>query len=236
MDRSHSSRIWIRAWKQLSNVDRPSSGCGAKSRPKGPFAMRKIFKDDEGCMSKLEVNSQPVSRRTFLTAAACAATVATLPDELLAQQAEPVIDIHQHTHYSGRSDEVLIEHQRKMGISKTVLLPAGSRYGLETDCYGNDSVVALTRRMPGSFAFFANELPDLPNTREVLDKYLTAGAIGIGEQKFPVDCDSPHIHRLAEIANHYHVPVLLHCQHGKYNLGFERFEKVLKKFPRVNFI
>jgi predicted TIM-barrel fold metal-dependent hydrolase len=29
---------------------------------------------------------------------------------------------------------------------------------------------------------------------------------------------------------------LLHFQHGKYNLGFERFEKVLKKFPRVNFI
>jgi predicted TIM-barrel fold metal-dependent hydrolase len=187
-------------------------------------------------MSKVEMSSQPVSRRTFLTTAACAATVATLPDELLAQRAEPIIDIHQHTHYSGRSDEVLIEHQLRMGISKTVLLPAGSRYGLETDCYGNDSVVALTRRVPGSFAFFANELPDLPNTREVLEKYLKAGAIGIGEQKFPVDCDSPHIHRLAEIADHYNVPVLLHFQHGKYNLGFERFEKVLKKFPRVNFI
>ncbi len=29
---------------------------------------------------------------------------------------EPVIDIHQHTHYSGRSDELLLAHQKVMGI------------------------------------------------------------------------------------------------------------------------
>ena len=149
---------------------------------------------------------------------------------------EPIIDLHQHTHYSGRSDEELIAHQRKLGITKTVLLPAGSKLGLDADCYGNDSVVSLGRRYPKEFVFFANELPDIPETRGVLEKYLKAGAIGIGEQKFPVECDSPAIQLIAQIAAEYRVPVLLHFQHDKYNLGFERFHTILEKFPKVVFI
>src|SRR5262249_23987952 len=95
-----------------------------------------------------------------------------------------IIDIHQHTHYSGRGDEELVAHQRTMGVTKTVLLPAGSKYGLEADAWGNDSVVALAKKHPGEFYFFANELPDIPETRAVIEKYLKLGANGIGEQKF----------------------------------------------------
>src|SRR5205814_7615372 len=35
---------------------------------------------------------------------------------------------------------------------------------------------------------------------------------------------------------HHGVPVLMHFQHEAYNLGFERFHKMLEKFPTVNFI
>lgn len=167
-----------------------------------------------------------LTRRHFLLNAAAA----------LAPPAEPVIDIHQHTNYWGRSDENLVRHQRLMGVARTVLLPAGSRYGLYAECYGNDSVLALARRHPGEFLFFANELPDLAGARQVIEKYLKMGAIGIGEQKFPVECDSPHIFRIAEIARDYGVPVLMHFEYGKYNTGFERFHRVLEKFPAVNFI
>ncbi len=59
---------------------------------------------------------------------------------------EPIIDIHQHTQYSGRSDGELIAHQRTMGISQTVLLPAGSKYGLAVDAGGNDTVVGLAKQ------------------------------------------------------------------------------------------
>ncbi|MCI0611371.1 amidohydrolase, partial [bacterium] len=149
---------------------------------------------------------------------------------------EKIIDIHQHTHYSGRNDEVLIEHQRKMGIYKTVLLPAGSKFGLEADAWGNDSVVALAQKFPKEFVFFANELPDIAETRQVLEKYLKLGAVGIGEQKFQVECDSKYIQLIAEIARDHRVPVLLHFQHSKYNTGFERFHKMLEKYPTVNFI
>src|SRR5436189_241153 len=79
--------------------------------------------------------------RRQLVAGAVAATAGLMGAE--APKPPEVVDIHQHTHYSGRSDETLIAHQRTMGIARTVLLPAGSKLGLDADCYGNDSVVAL---------------------------------------------------------------------------------------------
>src|SRR5437867_12555351 len=122
---------------------------------------------------------------------------------------QPVIDIHQHTNYSGRSNAEFIAHQRTMGITKTVLLPAGSKYGLAAGAGGNDTVVELARQYPKEYVFFANELPDIPQAEAVLEKYLRTGAIGIGEQKFPVEADSRHIDRIAEIAHYFDVPVLL---------------------------
>lgn len=174
-----------------------------------------------------------ITRRSFLVGACAAVAAPPLPGT---QSRAAIIDIHQHTHYWGRSDDDLIRHQRALGVSKTVLLPAGSKYGLEAECYGNDSVLALARAYPKEFVFFANEVPDQADARKVIEKYLKAGAIGIGEQKFFVDCDSKYIEEIASLARAYSVPVLMHFQHGKYNTGFERFHKVLEKFPNVNFI
>ena len=159
-----------------------------------------------------------------------------VPVAALAQGAEPVLDIHQHTNYSGRTDDELIAHQRAMGITKTILLPAGSKYGLAAGCGGNDTVVALAKAYPEKFLFFANELPDIPQTKSVLEKFLKAGATGIGEQKFHVECDSKAMQLVADIARHHGVPVLMHFQYKTYNLGFERFYKMLDRYPTVNFI
>lgn len=159
-----------------------------------------------------------------------------IPAAALAQGAEPVLDIHQHTNYSGRTDDELIAHQRAMGITKTILLPAGSKYGLAAGCGGNDTVIALAKAYPEKFLFFANELPDIPETKSVLEKFLKAGAIGIGEQKFHVECDSKAMQLVADIARHHGVPVLMHFQYKTYNLGFERFYKMLEMYPTVNFI
>ncbi len=166
------------------------------------------------------------SRRTFLG----------LIPAALAQSAEPVIDIHQHTNYAGRTDQQLIAHQQVMGIAKTILLPAGSKFGLAAGCGGNDTVVALAKAHPKQFSFFANELPDIPETKAVLEKFLNAGAIGIGEQKFHVECDSKAMQLVADIAKDHGVPVLMHFQYNVYNLGFERFYKMLEMYPTVNFI
>jgi len=151
-----------------------------------------------------------LSRRTFLAGAVVA--------PLAAEPAEPIIDIHQHTNYTGRTDEELIRHQREMGVTRTVLLPAGSKYGLAAGCGGNDTVVAIARKLPKEYVFFANELPDIPEARPVIESYLKMGAIGIGEQKFGVECDSRYIDDIAAIAERRRVPVLLHFEFDKYNL------------------
>jgi len=172
-----------------------------------------------------------LTRREFLIAAAAAAAGSAMADA-----PEPIIDIHQHTHYSGRTDDQLVAHQRRMGVTQTVLLPAGRFFGLEAGCSGNKAVQAVARTHPGEFSFFANEVPYLSEARDELLRALRAGAIGIGEQKFMVDADSRAIGLVAELAEQFGVPVLLHFQFQRYNTGFERFHRLLEKYPRATFI
>ena len=184
-----------------------------------------------------------LSRREFIGTAALLAAAPLAADAA----AEPIIDIHQHTNYSGRTDQQLLAHQRAMGITTSILLPAGrpvdrpsthqgKSNGLAAQTGGNETVRALALEFPNEFLFGANEVVDLPEARAEIEKFLKLGAKVIGEQKFGVDCDSPHIHEIARLAQDHNVPVLLHFQHGTYNLGFERFHKVLEKFPKTNFI
>jgi predicted TIM-barrel fold metal-dependent hydrolase len=178
-----------------------------------------------------------LTRRAFLASSTLllAAGCGTLTRRRFAA-AEPIIDIHQHTNYHGRTDAELVAHQRRLGVSLTVLLPAGRFYGLEAGCGGNDTVRRLARRHPREFIYFANEVADLPDATAVIERELRRGAVGIGEQKFKVHCDSPPIEAIAELAQEYDVPVLVHFQHGTYNLGIERFGLILARFPTVNFI
>jgi uncharacterized protein len=149
---------------------------------------------------------------------------------------EPVIDIHQHTNYHGRSDDDLFAHQKAMGVTTTVLLPAGRYYGLDAQCGGNDSVQQAARKRPGNFVFFANELPYLKEADSVIRQNLQKGALGIGEQKFRVLADSAYLAKIAGIAHDFNVPILLHFWDGDYNMELQRFPKILTKFPTVNFI
>src|SRR5215510_5506704 len=125
-----------------------------------------------------------LSRRDFLFSSTCslAATVIGAA-EAPAPEAEPVIDIHQHTSYADRTNEQLIRHQQVMGVTKTVLLPAGRFYGLDARCGTNETVVALARQYPHAFVHFANEVADIEDASPVIRAFLKRGAIGIGEQK-----------------------------------------------------
>jgi predicted TIM-barrel fold metal-dependent hydrolase len=177
-------------------------------------------------MSFNEDRGEKLSRRLFL-GMACAG---------LARGAEPLIDIHQHTNYHDRTDDQLVAHQKTMGATISVLLPAGSKFGLAANCGGNDTVVAVAKRYPKEYVYFANELPDIAETKTVIEKYLKGGAIGIGEQKFHVECDSPAMQLVFDIAKAHRVPVLMHFQHDTYNMGIDRFHKMVEKYPTVNFI
>src|SRR5437899_13035656 len=113
-----------------------------------------------------------LSRRALLAASAgCLGRLAAQAKEDLR-----VLDIHQHTNYSGRSDEQLAAHQRKMGVTKTILLPSGRQPTPGLDVGGTETCIQLARSRPKEFVYFGNELPDIPATREALEKYLKMGA------------------------------------------------------------
>ena len=191
-----------------------------------------------------------ITRRSLLAASAAvvlAGCTHSSSDDSRSASAEPIIDIHQHTHYHGRSDEELINHQQTMGVTTTILLPAGSYVkrasthfgtsnGLAAACGGNETVVKVAREHPKRYVFFANEVTDLPEARKEIEKYLKMGALGIGEQKFSIDVESPGSHIIADLAGEYRVPILLHFQYDYYNINFDRFYKVLEKHPKTNFI
>lgn len=188
-------------------------------------------------------------RRDFLRNSAVLMCGAILPDEVF--PGEPprsrVIDIHQHQHYHGWTDAEMMAHQDAMGIGRTILLPAGSPVdrasthfgksnGLAARAGGNLACHDIAKRYPDRYLFGACEVPDLPGAADEIEKYLKLGAVVIGELKFEVPCDGPEMQRIYRLAEAYEVPVLMHWEHMKYNLGFERFHTMLEKYPRVNFI
>lgn len=167
--------------------------------------------------------------------------------EISALESEPIIDIHQHTDYDGRDNKYLVAHQRAMGATTTILLPAGrsvisasTHYGISNGLgdkiTGNKVVHRFAKKHPKEFLFGANEVPDLPDAVKVIEKYLKLGAVVIGELKFGVECDSPGMQKIYQLAQEYDVPVLMHWQYQMYNYGIERFHTMLEKYPKVNFI
>lgn len=160
---------------------------------------------------------------------------------------EPIIDIHQHTNYAGRTDEHMLAHQRAMGITTTILLPSGrplqygsTHYGvsngLQAKAGGNELCYNYAIQHPEEFLFGACEVPDFPGAIPEIEKYLKLGAKVIGELKFNVECDSPEMQKIYQLAQEYDVPVLMHWQYNMYNRGFDRFHKMLRKYSKVNFL
>jgi predicted TIM-barrel fold metal-dependent hydrolase len=190
-----------------------------------------------------------ISRRDFLATTGLVAAAATVPGCAMFEgtRGETIIDIHQHVGYNRKNTDALLQHQRVMGVTKTILLPAGRNVnsaathegvsnGLEAKCLGNEDCYRVVKANLKHYAFAANEVPDLADAIDVIDKYLQKGAVAIAEQKFGVECDSPGMQRIYELAARNHVPVLMHWQYKRFNYGYERFYKILEKYPRTIFI
>jgi predicted TIM-barrel fold metal-dependent hydrolase len=186
------------------------------------------------------------TRRGFLAASAAALAGAVVSGQTPAG-GDPIIDIHQHLNYSGRSDAALLAHQTTMGATTTILLPAGrplvrasthdgKSNGLDAQALGNEACWRFATAHRPAYRFAANEVPDIPEARVEIERYLGRGAVMIAEQKFGVECDSPEMQRIFSIARDRGVPVLMHWQFEMYNKGFERFHRMLEKYSRVRFI
>ena len=146
------------------------------------------------------------TRRDFLTTTSLAAMAMALPPSPQAAP-EPIIDIHQHLGYSGRPDDALLRHQKLMGATTTILLPAGRSVntasthdgvanGLQAQALGNEACRTFARAHKNEYRFGANEVPDIQGSTKEIERYLKAGGVIIAEQKFGVECDSAAMQNL----------------------------------------
>jgi predicted TIM-barrel fold metal-dependent hydrolase len=111
----------------------------------------------------------------------------------------------------------------------------GASNGLQAKCEGTEACFRFAKAHRRDYLFGANEVPDRPDAVAAIAKYLRRGGVVIGELKFGLECDSPEMQRIYQLAADYQVPVLMHWQQGRYNYGIERFYKMLEKYPRTVF-
>lgn len=182
-----------------------------------------------------------LSRREFIASSSVAALALALP-RAVAQTTPaqaPLIDIHMHQNaamVSGgaapagakasqqRLLSEFLQHQKILGATTTVFLGA------------NDATTAYAKQEPARWVCFCSQDLKAADAHAKMESSLKQGAIGIGELKSAVACDSPEMIRTAELAKAYNVPMLIHFEEGAWNDGIARFNRVIEKFPTVHFI
>jgi predicted TIM-barrel fold metal-dependent hydrolase len=168
-----------------------------------------------------------LSRREFVALAGVGLAVPAA-----AAGTQRILDIHQHLHRSRTLDQ-LLAHQKLHGVTKSVILAAAG-WLLETIA-GNEDAARFQAARPNEYLYFASADPVARDAGDVLRRCVGRKAIGFGEMKFKVAIDSPEMHDIYRLAGELKVPVLLHIG-GEYNSGIERFESILKAYPKVSFI
>ena len=173
-----------------------------------------------------------MQRRTFLqsilSAVAAAPHVTAQPD---LPWGGPVLDTHLHLR---RDADACFTHIQGCGVTNAVLLTPASDQ--------NRAKEEMERRK-GHFARSVTADPARPDSDRLLQDALKGGAVSIGELKFHLALDSPEMRRVYDIAAELQVPVMMHIQvfphfagELPYNTGYAQFDKMLRAYPRTNFI
>ena len=173
-----------------------------------------------------------MQRRTFLksiVSAAAAAEFASAQKDL--PWGGPVLDTHLHLR---RDADDCFTHIQGCGVTMAVLLtPASDETRAKEEM----------ERRPGHFVRSVSADPALPDADKILRQALREGAVSIGELKRHLALDSPEMRRVYDIAAELRVPVMMHIQtfphfvgELPYNTGYTQFDKMLRAYPRTNFI
>lgn len=172
-----------------------------------------------------------MQRRTFLQASlatAAAGRAWSQPDLLWGG---PVLDTHLHLR---RDADSCFTHMQGCGVTHAVLL---------TTVADQDRARQEMEKRPKRFARSVTGDPAQPDAAQVFKKALQGGAVSIGELKFHVALDSSEMRRVYDIAAEMATPVMIHIQNfphfaGElpYNTGYPEFDKILRAYPKTNFI
>jgi len=172
-----------------------------------------------------------MSRRNFIATSSAAIALAWHGARAETAAPSPMIDIHMHRNLPRtRTGEQMATHQKNIGATLTVILPLVDTHD------DNDLIIEFTRQDPTRWVCFACAAVQLEDAPKKLGQALDHGAIGIGELKSKVACDSLPMQEVAAVARDHGAPVLIHFEDKVCNDGYARFHRMLEKFPETKFI
>jgi len=158
-----------------------------------------------------------------------------------------VLDIHTHIgklyiEYPKFTSKKLLKKMDELGIDEAAILPIENPE--EIHYYSTtDYVLQAIRRYRDRLIPFCNVDPRRGNPGEfdpypIIEDYVSRGCRGFGEVLAGLPIDDPRLQRIYEVVGELGIPILLHFD--KYRcfdeVGFPRFEKIVKKFPKTTFI
>lgn len=172
-----------------------------------------------------------VQRRMFLKTSVAALAVHNLFSQSEPDWGGPVLDTHLHLR---KDPDACFTHIQGCGVSNAVLL---------TPAKNEDKAKEEMGKRPGVFVRSVATDPALPGADGVLRNGIKQGAVSVGELKYHLALDSPEMRRVYDICAEMRVPVMMHIQNfphftGElpYNTGYPQFDKVLRAYPKTNFI
>ncbi len=172
-----------------------------------------------------------MKRRSFLQAALAGPLIGGARVQAIPIWPNPILDTHLHL----RADpDACFTHMQGCGVTHAVLLTRDS---------DEEKAKGEMAKRPNHFARSVSTDPAAPNASETLRNAIADGAVSMGELKYHLALDSPEMRRVYDIAAEMKVPLMMHIQNfphfpGElpYNTGYERFDRILRAYPKANFI
>jgi uncharacterized protein len=172
-----------------------------------------------------------MQRRTFLKISASALAVGNAFSQSEPHWGGPVLDTHLHLR---KDPDACFTHMQGCGVTNAVLL---------TPARDEEKAKQEMAQRPGVFVRSVSADPTQAGADDVIRKAIQEGAVSVGELKYHLALDSPEMRRVYDVCAEMGVPVMMHIQNfphfpGElpYNTGYPQFDKVLRAYPRTNFI
>jgi uncharacterized protein len=157
-----------------------------------------------------------------------------------------IIDCHTHVYWQNHNPDQAVRHMDHLGVDRAwVLSWEDMAGGIAPGLYQHlsvDRVMSSYRQHPDRFIPFCGLDPRRDNAEEMLRRLVDQGCRGYGEIKFRLLLDNPDLMAMYALCEELKLPVLVHIEvplsHDKawYGGTVDALERVLKTFPKVNFV
>jgi uncharacterized protein len=157
-----------------------------------------------------------------------------------------IIDCHTHVYWQNHDPDQAVRHMDDIGVDKAwVLSWEDMTGGIAPGTYQHLPIELVMRahgQHPDRFIPFCGVDPRRSNAADMLRHLVDQGCRGYGEIKLRLMLDNPDLMDMYAVCQELKLPVLIHIDvplpHTRmwYGGSVDVLERVLKAFPKVNFV